>query len=78
MNTPLRLTLDRIHGMVDADDHGRADELQKTEAALLAERDLYLHLSTWPWTTGTFRALASAVMLPIIIGVVLRLLSRVI
>jgi hypothetical protein len=78
VNARLRLTLDRIHGMVDANDLGRADELQKTESALLAERDLYLHLSTWPWSTGTFRALASAVMLPILIGIVLRLLSRVI
>lgn len=78
VNARLRLTLDRIHGMVDADDRGRADDLQKTETALMAERDLYLHLSTWPWSTGTFRAIASAVMLPLIIGVVLRLLSRVI
>jgi hypothetical protein len=77
-NARLRLTLDRIHQMVDADDHGRADDLQRTETALLAERDLYLHISTWPWSTGTFRALASAVMLPIFIGVVLRLLGRVI
>lgn len=78
VNVRLRLTLDRIHRMVDADDVGRADDLQKTEAALLAERDLYLHLSTWPWSAGTFRAIASAVMLPIFIGIVLRLLSRVI
>jgi len=40
-------------------------------------RSIY-HLSTWPWSTGTFRALVSAVMLPIFIGVVLRLLSRVV
>ena len=78
VNARLRLTLERIHRMVDANDLHRADQLQKTEAALLAERDLYLHLSTWPWSTGTFRAIASAVMLPIFIGVVLRLLSRVI
>jgi hypothetical protein len=78
VNARLRLTLERIHRMVDADDLGRADELQKTETALLAERDLYLHLSTWPWSTATFRALASAVMLPIFIGIVLRLTSRVI
>jgi hypothetical protein len=77
-NARLKLTLDRIHRMVDADDLGRADDLQKTQTALLAERDLYLHISTWPWSPGTFRALASAVMLPIFIGVVLRILSRVI
>jgi hypothetical protein len=51
VNTRLKLTLDRIHDMVDDDDLGRADDLQKTQAALLAERDLYLRLSTWPWST---------------------------
>ena len=76
-NARLRLTLDRIHAMVDADELGRADDLQKTQTALLAERDLYLRLSTWPWSTGTFRGFLSAVMLPIFIGVVLRLLSNV-
>jgi hypothetical protein len=76
-NARLRVTLDRIHAMVDADDLGRADELHKTQSALIAERDLYLRLSTWPWSAGTFRGFASAVMLPIFIGVVLRLLSNV-
>ena len=78
MNTRLQHVIARIHRMVDADDLGSADELQKAETALLAERDLYLHLSTWPWSTGTFRGILSAVMLPIFIGVVLRLLTRVI
>lgn len=77
VNARLKLTLDRIHDMVDADDLGRADDLQNTQTALLAERDLYLRLSTWPWSTGTFRGFLSAVMLPIFIGVVLRLLSNV-
>jgi len=77
VNVRLRLTLDRIHGMVDADDLGRADVLQKTQMALLAERDLLLRLSTWPWSAGTFRGFLSAVMLPIFIGVVLRLVSNV-
>jgi hypothetical protein len=75
-NARLLLVVDRIHRMVDADDLTRADQLQKTEQALLAERDLYLHISTWPWSTGTFRGLLSAVMLPIFIGVVLRLATR--
>ena len=77
-NARLQLVIDRIHKMVDADDLARADELQKTETALLAERDLYLRLSTWPWSTGTFRAFASAVLLPIFLGIVLRLVTRVI
>ena len=77
-NARLQLIVDRIHRMIDADDLARVDELQKAQASLLAERDLYLHLSTWPWSTITFRGLASAVMLPIFIGIVLRLLTHVI
>jgi hypothetical protein len=38
----------RIAPAAAADDLSRADALEKMQAALLAERDLYAHLSTWP------------------------------
>ena len=78
VNSRLRIVLAGIHQTVDSDDLGRADQLQKTQSALLAERDLYSRLSTWPWSTGTFRGLASAILLPIVIGLTLRLLTRVV
>ena len=75
-NNRLRAVQARLHQSVDSDDLSRADEIQKTQAALLAERDLYIRLSTWPWSQGTFRGFASAVILPIALGVVLRILGR--
>jgi hypothetical protein len=74
----LRSVLATIHGNIDSGDLSRADELQKMQAALLAERDLYARLSTWPWSPGTIRALASAVLLPIILGIALRLVARIV
>lgn len=75
-NARLRAVIDQVHEMVDSRDHDRADALHKAQSALLAERELYLKLSTWPWSTSTFRSVLSAVMLPIFIGIVLRVLSR--
>ena len=75
-NARLRAVIDQIHEMIDTRDLDRADALEKAQAALLAERELYLKLSTWPWSTSTFRGVLSAVMLPIFIGIVLRVISR--
>jgi hypothetical protein len=75
-NARLKTVQARLHQAVDTDDLSRADGLQKSQAALLAERDLYLHLSTWPWSQGTFRGLASAVVLPVLLGVALRVIGR--
>jgi hypothetical protein len=76
VNVRLKAVLARLHLAVDQDDLSRADGFQKAQAALFAERDLYLRLSTWPWSQGTFRGFASAVILPVLLGVVLRVLSR--
>jgi hypothetical protein len=74
----LRSTLERIHSMVDSDEIGRADQLQSALASLLSERDLLMRLSTWPWSAGTFRGIASAVALPIALWLIFRVLERVI
>jgi len=72
----LKVTVQRVHDTVDTDDITRADGLQKTLTSLLSERDVVSKLPTWPWSPGTFRGFASAVLLPIVIWVVLRLLER--
>lgn len=77
MQDRLKTTMARVHATVDADDLKRADELQKTLTSLLAERDVLIRLPTWPWSAGTFRGFASAVVLPIIIWLVIRVLERV-
>lgn len=72
----LKSVLSRIHEAVDRDDLSRADELQKTLSSVLAEREVLARLHTWPWSTTTFRGVASAFLLPIVIFVITRSLER--
>ena len=53
-----------------------ADQLDKTLSAVLAERDVIAHLSTWPWSATTFRGFASALLLPIAIFLITRFIDR--
>jgi hypothetical protein len=73
----LKLTIARIHAAVDANDLSEADQLNKMLSSVLAERDVIGKLPTWPWSTATFRSVASAVVLPIVIFAITRLLERV-
>lgn len=77
-NDRLRPTLVRVHAGVDTGDLATADQLNKTLASLLAERDLIGRLSTWPWSPGVVRGFLSAVLLPIVIWAVIRVLERVV
>jgi hypothetical protein len=54
----------------------RIDALNKALSSLLQEREFISKRSTLPWDTGTFRAVASAVLLPIVLFVVTRALER--
>jgi hypothetical protein len=54
----------------------RIDALNKALASLLAERDFVRRVSPWPWDASTFRAVVSAVGLPIALFLVYRLLER--
>jgi hypothetical protein len=74
----LKTTLGRLHDAVEAHDLSNADQLNKTLSSVLAERDVLAKLPTWPWSTGTFRGVASAVLLPIVIFVVTRLIDQLI
>lgn len=77
-NELLKLVVARIHRTVDTDDLERADQLQKTLASLLAERDVLARLPTWPWSPGTFRGFATAALLPIALWLMIRVLERVV
>jgi hypothetical protein len=45
--------------------------------SLLAARELIARTPTWPWSSGTFRGFSTAVLLPILLWRVLRILERV-
>ena len=73
----LEATIARLHAAVDADDRTSDDTLNKRLGSLIQERDLLLRLPTWPWEPGTGRAFASAILLPVVVWLLTRLLGRV-
>lgn len=66
----------RVHAAVDTGELGQAPLLQAAMAAVLAERDVIAKLPTWPWTTTVFRGFASAVLVPILLWLAIRVLER--
>ena len=74
----LKLILGRVSEAVEANDLSNADQLNKTLSSVLAQRDLLAKLPTWPWSAGTFRGVASAVVLPVAIFVITRLIDQLI
>jgi len=74
----LTVTTETIHRAVDAGDLGVADGLDKQLSSLIAERELIEKLPTWPWRPGTLGAFATALVLPVVLWLVTRLLERVV
>jgi hypothetical protein len=74
----LKAILAEINLDVDARDLTRADGLQKTLANVTAQRDIIAKLSTWPWSAGTLRALVTAILLPLGLYILQRLLAQVV
>jgi hypothetical protein len=54
----------------------RADGLNKTLASLQLQREILAKLPTWPWSTGTVRGLATAILLPMTLFLVELFISR--
>lgn len=73
----LKTVLSRVHQAVDEDDLGRAEQLRQTLNAVLAERDVLAKLHTWPWSAGTFRGFASALLLPIALILFTQVIDKV-
>ena len=73
----VEILVGRLHASVDREDLSVADGQNKELASLISERDLVNRLSTWPWQAGTAGAVASAVILPVVLFLVTRFLDRV-
>lgn len=65
-----------LHARLDAGDFTQLDGLNKAMTALQLEMALLDKLPTWPWHPDTPRLLLSAILLPMMVWVVQRLLSR--
>ena len=73
----LKTVLAALNADVDRGDLARADGLNKQLASMVQQREVLARLPTWPWSTGTLRAVLSATLLPIVLFVIQGVLSQV-
>jgi hypothetical protein len=76
VNGRIKVTLARVHDSVDAAELDRSAALHESLSSLVAERDLIERLSTWPWSPATFRGFAGALVLPVVVWAIIRVLER--
>lgn len=72
----LRRTMDDIDRKIRAGDDAGAGALTKVLEGVLIRRDVVGRIPTWPWRTGTLRAFVSAVVLPVAMWLLFRVLGR--
>jgi hypothetical protein len=73
----LNLAVANLHQNVDADNFDRMAGINSALSALKLERDELSKISTWPWETGTLRGFVTAILIPILLWLVTRLLDRI-
>ncbi len=71
----LQVALADMAHEVDTGDLSRADAWSKTLANLQIEGEILAKLPTWHWSTGTLRGFVSALLLPITLFLIQRLLG---
>lgn len=73
----LESAADALHAKTDAAEFtDETDHIAGTIDGLIKERDVVTKAKTWPWEPGALRAVATAVILPIVIWIITRVLER--
>ncbi len=72
----ITVTLAQIHDAVDAGDGATIGVRNGALSALIAQRDLIARVPTWPWSTGALTGFVSAMLLPIAVFLIQRVLSQ--
>ena len=75
-NQRLETTRGKLYQSVDTQDLREADGLNKTLASLVSMRELIAKLPTWPWHPNLATGFITALLLPIIVWLITRVLSR--
>ena len=73
----LSALLTELNEAIDARDAERVKALDGSISALRHERELLARLPTWPWSTGTIRGFGSALLLPMLLFLIQRVLGQV-
>lgn len=71
-------TLASIQAAVDAGDPAAIEAGNKALSVLVASRDVVNRVPTWPWSGGALTGFASAIVLPIVLFLVQRVLAQVV
>jgi hypothetical protein len=66
----------KLHHRVDTDDMQGMDALKDALDGLVVERGVLDEVSTWPWDPETLRLVVTAVLLPVGLWVITRVLER--
>lgn len=77
-NERFRAVVGEIHDAIDRRDLAQSDALNKMLLSVSHEREVIGRLATWPWSPGTLRGFISAMLIPIGLWVITRLLGQVI
>ncbi len=74
-NQRLEATIAELHRRIDAGDMASFTELQRGLTALDIEREALTDIPTWPWQPGTLRLVITALLFPVIVWSVQRILE---
>ncbi len=73
----VRTVISALHRQVDRGDLGDADQLNKTFASLALEREVLDKMPTWPWQPDTVRGFITALVVPVVLWLITRVLERI-
>lgn len=73
----MEIVTDELHSMIET--HNLTDSVTHKNAldALVVEQNIVSKLSTWPWDPEALRVVVSALLLPVIIWLITRILERI-
>jgi hypothetical protein len=74
----LKGLLGQVDRDIDARELGGLDPLDRALSLVLKEREIVAKLRTWPWSVGTARGFASAILLPLALYLAQRFLSQLV
>lgn len=75
-NDLLLTTRDKMHNLIRDDNYQNVEGTKDAFEVLIRERELIKKTSTWPWDLSTLRGFVSALLLPILLIIISRLVEK--
>jgi hypothetical protein len=77
-NRQMQAAIADLHGRMQRGDLGDMGALKNAMDGLMIERTMLDGISTWPWQPGTLRTVAAALVGPVAVWLILRVLERIV